>query len=129
MPKLNQLTTDFQKALANFREVLKEAKSDIIRDSAIKRYELLFDLSWKTLKDYLEVNFGVVVNSPIPCFREAFRQGIFEYDETWITLVKTRNYTVHAYNEALAEKVYTQLPVYLPYFEKLEKIFTASLRV
>lgn len=126
MPKLDIQTADFHKALANFRKVLNEPKSEIVRDSAIKRFELLFDLAWKTLKEYLEVHFGVVVNSPILCFREAFRQNLIEHDETWIQLVKTRNYTVHAYNEQLAEKVFSEFPRYLPYFEKLAKVFKTT---
>ena len=37
----------FQKAVVRLEEVLKKEKNDFIRDSAIKRFELAFDLSWK----------------------------------------------------------------------------------
>lgn len=49
MTKFESLWEDFQKALLRLEEVLKEKRSDIIRDSAIKRFEIAFDLVWKML--------------------------------------------------------------------------------
>ena len=78
--------------------------NDIVRDSAVKRFELPFDLSWKTVKAYLESE-GIPCYSPKSCFREAFRQGMISHDNFWIQLVDMRNEATHTYNEDVAEKI------------------------
>ena len=119
MTKFESLQEDFQNALKRFEEILNEPKSDIVRDSAIKRFELLFDLSWKTLKALLEEKHGITCASPRNCFREAFRVGIIDYEEGWLELISVRNSTAHIYKEALAENIYKALPQKLPLFQKL----------
>lgn len=54
MTKFKSLQSDFEKAILRLAEVLKEIKTDIVRDSAIKRFEITFDLSWKAVKAFLE---------------------------------------------------------------------------
>lgn len=119
MTKYESLLEDFQNALMRFEEVLQEQKTDVMRDSAIKRFELCFDLAWKTVKAFLEEEHNVTCVSPRNCFREAFRVGLIEYDKYWIDIASVRNYTVHIYKEALAEKVYMELPKARDTFKKL----------
>ncbi|MFC1790633.1 HI0074 family nucleotidyltransferase substrate-binding subunit [Patescibacteria group bacterium] len=125
MSKTKSLLAEFKKATKRLEEVLAEPKTTIVRDSAIQRFEFCLDLSWKTLKSHLQEKLGVAVASPKKCFREAFQQGIVEYDEFWLTLVDLRNETVHAYNEKRAESIFKQLPKALKYFEKLVKKIAA----
>lgn len=127
MTKLEALIKQFEKALGRFREVMDMPKTDVIRDSAIQRFEFTMDLSWKMLKAFLEEKKGVICTSPKECFREAYRQGIIEYDDDWIKLVDIRNETVHTYNEKKAEEVYHQLPNALEHFKVLFKIIKDSL--
>lgn len=128
MTKFQSLYEDFNNALLRFEEVIKEPKTDIVRDSAIKRFEILFDLSWKTLKAFLEENHNVTCVSPKTCFREAFRVGLISYNESWIKLADDRNYTVHTYREALAEKIYKDLPQALQTFKELAAAFKSQIR-
>lgn len=100
-------------------EVLKLIPSDVVKDSAIQRFEFSLDLAWITLKAYLEEKKGILVNSPKEAFREAYRQGIIEYEDNWLTMVDLRNQTVHTYNQDLADKIYSQLPNFLPLFKFL----------
>ncbi|KKS38263.1 MAG: hypothetical protein A3G49_02375 [Candidatus Sungbacteria bacterium RIFCSPLOWO2_12_FULL_41_11] len=123
MTKFQSLYEDFRSALERFDEILKEPKNDIVRDSAIKRFELVFELAWKTTKAYLEDYHNGTCVSPRECFREAFRIGLIEHDEHWIGMTATRNYTVHAYKQALAEKIYVELPQTLIMFKKLAEAF------
>lgn len=117
--KFSSLFEDFDKAVLRLDEILREPKNDIVRDSAIKRFEIVFDLGWKTLKAFLEEEHNILCSSPRSCFREAFGQNIIAHDDFWIDVISLRNYTVHTYKEALAEKVYTGLPRALEYFQKL----------
>ena len=121
MTKFTATTEQFKKALKNFKEVLGVPKSAIVRDSAIQRFEFTLDLSWKTAKAFLEERKGIICASPKDCFREAYRQGLIEYDEDWIRFVDMRNETVHTYKEEMAEKIYSQLPEALKHFEAFSK--------
>jgi nucleotidyltransferase substrate binding protein (TIGR01987 family) len=123
MTKFESVLEDFLKALERFEEVLREPKNDIVRDSAIKRFEFTFDLAWKTTKAFLEKEHNVTCVSPKTCFREAFRVGLIEYDDGWNKLVDNRNYTVHVYKEIFAEKIYRELPQALRLFQDLASAF------
>ena len=85
-------------------------KDSIVRDSAIQRFEISFELCWKFLKAYLEEHHNAQCTSPRTCFRAAFRHGVIGKDPFWIDLTVLRNYTVHTYNEQLADYVYSRLP-------------------
>ena len=117
--KYTSLYEDFAHAVNRFDEILAIEKNDVVRDSAIKRFELVFDLGWKTVKAYLEEQHNAVCISPRQCFREAFRTGLIDHDSFWIEITDTRNYTVHTYNEALAEKIYAALPKALEHYKSL----------
>ena len=119
MNKLEALLNQFQQAISRLEEALKEPKSGIVRDSAIQRFEFTLDLSWKTAKTFLQEKKGLVCVSPKECFREAYKQGLIEYDDQWLALVDMRNETVHTYNEEVAEKIYNELPRALELFNKL----------
>lgn len=119
MTKYQSLIEDFKKAVFRLDEVLKEEKTAIVRDSAIKRFEIAFDLCWKTLKAFLEKEHNAVCVSPKTCFSEAFRMGLIDYDTEWLKMTEDRNYTAHTYKELLAEKVYNDLPSVLSAFKKL----------
>jgi len=119
MTKLASLLEDFKKAIARLEDVLAVPKTEITRDSAIKRFEIAFDLAWKTSKAFIEERHSSTCASPQSCFKEAFRLGITEYDDLWIDLGKTRNETVHNYSEEFSERAYSKLPDALAAFKKL----------
>ncbi len=120
MTKYLSLMEDFEKALRRLEEVLQVKKDEFIRDSAIKRFEIVFDLGWKTLKAFLQdVHNSSACVSPITCFREGLKVGLIEHDEFWIEIKNIRNLTLHAYNKETAEEVYAALPKVLSRFQQL----------
>ena len=121
MSKFEAIKKQYQKTLKRLEEILEIPKSDIVRDSAIKRFEFTFDLSWKLLKAYLEEKKGISCQSPKDCFREAFRQGIIQYDEKWLSITDLRNQAVHTYEEKFADYLFKQLPDILKYFQLLRE--------
>jgi len=123
MTKLQATIKEFNEAVEELKAVLEKPKDEFMRDSAIKRFELAFDLSWKAIKAYLEEQ-GVFCASPVGCFKEAYRQGLIEFDAGWLELTKTRNKTVHTYDEKLAEEVYAGLPKALETFKVLCSVFS-----
>ena len=109
MTKLEASVNQFRSAIRRLQEALALPKNEIVRDSAILRFEITLDLAWKVLKNYLEAVHGVVCVSPKGCFRDAFRLGVLEYEDRWLTLIDLRNQTAHTYNEQLAEEIYREL--------------------
>ena len=126
MTKLEATIRQFNEALDNFEEILNKLEQlvsleyEILRDSAIKRFELVFDTSWKVIKAWLEEKGSSCV-SPLDCYREAYRKGIVEYQDVWVKIIKTRNKTAHVYYEKLAEEVYQELPNFITAFNNLKE--------
>ena len=121
MTKLDSIKKQYQESVKRFKETLKQEKSDINRDSAIKRFELTFDLAWKLIKTFLEEEKGIVCASPKACFREAYRQGLVEYDDFWLRTTDLRTEAVHTYSQKLADALYKKLPETLKNFQQLQE--------
>jgi nucleotidyltransferase substrate binding protein (TIGR01987 family) len=124
MTKNEAQIVQFEKSLKKLGEVLEMIKNthenhDIFRDSAIQRFEIAFDLCWKTLKEYLREKHGIETASPKKVFQESFKQGVIDNEDVWLTMTDMRNETTHAYDELFAEKVLVELPNIYSSLEKL----------
>lgn len=123
MTKFTAIYEQYEKAVSRLDEILREEKTDVTRDSAVKRFEMAFDLAWKLVKTYLFEAKGILCYAPKECFREAYRAGILDYDEFWLTVTDMRNEAVHTYSEKFAEHLYKRLPEALRHFRLLlEKV-------
>jgi nucleotidyltransferase substrate binding protein (TIGR01987 family) len=109
---------EYEKCLKKLEEVLDLPKDEFIRDSSIKRFELCFELGWKTLKDFLNEE-GIFCRSPRSCLREAFSMGLMDDEDEWLSILEDRNLSVHTYNEELAEEIYKRLRNHLIAMKKL----------
>ena len=119
MTKFQSILATYEKAVTRLAEAMKKEADEFMRDSAIKRFEIAFDLSWKAAKACLEESKGVTCASPKGCFREAFRQGIIEYDEFWLELTDLGNRAARTYDEELADRIYRRLPDAVAHFQDL----------
>ena len=102
----------FEQALTTFKEALLADPSPLERDGAIQRFEYCFDLSWKTLKRFLETRGFIDLNSPRSVFSAAYTERLIDDELIWSTIILKRNVSVHTYNEKLAESLYAELPSY-----------------
>ena len=123
MSKTEAITNQYKQAVQRLQEALQAPKTDMARDSAIKRFEFCFDLAWKLLKTLLEEKKGVICASPKDCFREAYKNGLIEYDDFWLQMTDWRNEAVHTYSEQFAEVFYQKLPKALEKFITLKDQF------
>ncbi len=105
------LLKDFKKTIARLEEAVSLEKTEIVRDSAIKRFELCFDLAWKCIKSYARRE-GIECNSPRSCLKVAFQLNLISYDENWLKMLDDRNLAVHIYREEYAEELYSRLSLY-----------------
>lgn len=78
---------------------------EIVRDSVIKRFELVFELLWKLIKK-LAFEENLECYSPKSCFKIAYQMGFIEDEEIFLDMLEYRNLTVHTYDEYDAERVY-----------------------
>lgn len=111
---------DFEKAVENLNEVLGLKNDPIQRDAAFKRFELCFDLAWKSLKVYARKE-GIDCYSPRNCIKTAFQLELIDYDENWLSMIEDRNRAAHIYRAEIAESIYLHLPGYLELYKKLLK--------
>jgi len=66
--KSQSLRADFARAVTRLDEAIALPKDPIVRDSAIQRFEISFELCWKFLKAYLEEQHNALCTSPVPVF-------------------------------------------------------------
>lgn len=99
---------EVRNAAARLHEAVVAPESAIVRDAVIQRFEFSFELVWKALKLYLERQ-GHECGGPRPTLKKAFAEGIIatpEEADVWLPMLEDRNLTSHAYDEALATRIY-----------------------
>lgn len=96
---------------ARLTEAVAQPESELIRDATIQRFEFTFEVVWKTLKLYLERQ-GYECGGPRPTLKKAFAENLIataEEADVWFRMLEDRNLTSHAYDEALARRIYTHI--------------------
>lgn len=123
---------DFRSALKRLEEGISiEPDKDIIMDGAIQRFEFVFELSWKLMREYLKYT-GLEINNPRGVIKYAYQNGIIEDGDKWLKMLSDRNMTSHLYNQKMAQKIYQNIKFeYVELFRKLllkfEEIISSEL--
>ncbi len=115
MERLTERLAMARRALSTLQEVTRlEHPSRIERDAAIQRFEYTCEAVWKAAQRYLQEVEGVSVGSPKGSLRASRDVGLLTDEQTVIGLemIDDRNLTVHTYNEAVAEEIFSGLPSY-----------------
>ena len=94
--------------------------SEAEKGGIIQFYEVCFELSWKTLKDYLE-NEGFEVKSPRDVIKQAFQMGLIDEGELWLAALEDRNLTSHIYDELIINQIVEKIKE--TYFVQLKKLY------
>lgn len=122
MSNLAKKKENAHKALDALKRALaRDWKNDAeLRDAVIQRFEFSIETSWK----YYQALFreqNNILSSPKDIFREAFKAGYINEDETetCLEMIDNRNLTSHTYNEELAVDISSQVPDYVTVLEKL----------
>lgn len=82
------------------------ALSRLEEKGLIQSFELVHELSWSVLNDYLQDvggTTGLLGSKDIT--REAFKRGLIANGEVWMDMIKARNLTSHLYDEATARSI------------------------
>jgi nucleotidyltransferase substrate binding protein (TIGR01987 family) len=70
----------------------------------VKDFEILYELSWRTLKKVLE-DAGHTTTTARQVYEVAFQTSLIDDETGWIEMIDDRNRTVHTYNEAFAREL------------------------
>lgn len=86
-----------------------ESTIAIIREGFIQRFEIAFDLAWKTLKDYMTYLGHDVQPSPRPVIKEAFAAELIKDGQVFIEMLDARNLMSHKYDEETFNRIFIQI--------------------
>ena len=120
---------NFKKAFLKLKEAMERSElNELERNGLVQRFEFTLDLSWKTMKDYLEDQGFLFKPSPKDTFRQAQQSGYIDYAQALIDGLDLRNELSHDYSgekflhaeKDLREKTYPAIKDLFAFFEGLE---------
>ncbi len=125
--------SSFEKAVSSLKRailVAKDAKKmrftanqkETIRAGVIQNFEFTYELSWKFMKRWLELNLGssyVDGVSRKELFRIAAENQLLDDVENWMDYHEARNKTVHTYDPLTAQEIFEKAQDFLLDAKKL----------
>ena len=109
--RFTERQADARESAARLAEAAAQPESALIRDATIQRFEFTFEVVWKTLKLFLERQ-GHECGGPRPTLKKAFAENLIptpEEADHWLRMLEDRNLSSHAYDEALAKRIYRHI--------------------
>jgi nucleotidyltransferase substrate binding protein (TIGR01987 family) len=92
---------NLKKGLLVFNRRCKEFEqnrdSEAYQMALVHAFEIVVELSWKTLKVYLEENGFKEIQNGRQAIRQAYQDGIISSAETWMKALELRNLSSHTY--------------------------------
>lgn len=110
MKRLEERLEDYSRALSRLEEAIERngEPTELEVDGILQRFEFIFELAWKCMKDYLEKE-GVLfsLGSPRDVIQRAFQYHLIEEGESWIKMMISRNDLSHLYDDMKSREIYT----------------------
>jgi nucleotidyltransferase substrate binding protein (TIGR01987 family) len=109
------------------QENARAPDNDLIQLALIKSFEMTFELSWKTMRDYIKYN-GIDVKLPREIIKQAFANDLVTDGQLWIDMLEDCNLMAHTYDEARALKAVNHIcQRYMAGLEQLHQYLLARL--
>ena len=125
--RFDNLQRAYRRLVSMLELLQQDQDSEVVRLAVIKAYEFTFELSWKTLKDFLAYN-GIDARLPREVIKQAFATGLLVDGELWIAMLEERNLMAHTYDDARAKAAVTQIQNrYLAGLTQLQELLAARL--
>lgn len=70
----------------------------------VQTFEFTYELSWNTMKDYLENQGFEDVKNPKQTIRTAFQAELIHDAEKWMDVIQKRNLARHTYYQTILEE-------------------------
>lgn len=95
---------------------------DFIISGITADFDRLFELIWKTLKEYMYNTLDIKAaktGSPKMIIQLAYAEGLINNEDIWVKLIKDRNDDTHIYYESAARAYASRIVRdYMPFIEK-----------
>lgn len=119
------------KALHQLESAVKTYAStdlDIIKEGIIQRFEFTHELAWKLMQDILKSQGFFDIIGSRTATKMAFNQGLITKGEIWMAMIKSRNLTVHTYDEQILNSEYGKitedyLPLMIEFKQNIERLW------
>ncbi|MBI4351727.1 MAG: nucleotidyltransferase substrate binding protein [Elusimicrobia bacterium] len=105
-----------------------EAEKRVVKAGVIQNFEFTYELCWKYMRRWLEVNIGRAYGEGVPrreLFRMARENQLIADVDAWMGYHQARNDTSHTYNSAKADEIFEVSGKFLAdagkFMEELEK--------
>jgi len=112
---LCRAATAFDNALAFARKTELKSAEDIeffeiesARASVIQHFEICYELCWKTMKRFIEMDIGseAGIFTRKDIFRVSAEKRLVDDYNRWVVFHEARNRTSHVYDEEMANEIY-----------------------
>jgi nucleotidyltransferase substrate binding protein (TIGR01987 family) len=116
--ELHRRFEQLRHAVDRLREALAQPDDNPLAvDGTIQRFEFTIELFWEAMKRLL-VHEGIETNTPREAVQRAYQAGWLDDETAWLEMLRARNETSHAYNEALARRIRDQVRRDFPAMER-----------
>lgn len=115
---------NLEKAFQHLHEAARATRASpkdyLYQIALVGAFQFTFELSWKTVKDYLKYN-GVDVSLPRDVIKQGFHHKIIQDGQTWIEMLEDRNLMAHVYQEETAQAVMANIQK--KYITAIDQVF------
>ncbi|MDR1560651.1 MAG: nucleotidyltransferase substrate binding protein [Clostridiales bacterium] len=99
-----------------------EDEIEILRSGLIQSFEFCYELCWKYMKRWIEMNISPDAADGVTrreLFRRAAENRLITDIDKWMIFHAARNRTSHIYNEDVADEVFKVAKTFLPFARDL----------
>jgi nucleotidyltransferase substrate binding protein (TIGR01987 family) len=109
--RLNNFKKALKKLELGVEQATDKALSDLEKEGLIQRFEYNQELSWQTVKDFYQYLGDTSIQGSKDAFQLAVKMGLVDENcgASLMSSIKSRNKTVHTYNEEVAESIFQDI--------------------
>ncbi len=124
LARLKASVSNFEDSLSIQTELFPEIVKDSVESGQIQKFEVSWELLWKTVKIFLYETDGTDEKSPKTVIKSFFNAGYCDYQdyESFIAMIDDRNSLSHIYNSEMIGSILGHLHDYLHLMKKCLKI-------
>jgi len=102
------------------RFVGEQELNEMEEQGLIKAFEYTYELSWKTLQDFLKEKGYEDIIGQKPVIQQSFQNGYISDGKGWMRMHESRNLTSHTYDEETAAEIIKEIQT--EYFDLLKSL-------
>jgi len=122
--KFEQRLLSLGKALKLLQDVhsvyLQKPNKEIYQMALIQSFEFSFELSWNTIKHFIEYKELTQLKYARDVIKQAFHKGVISDGQVWLDMLENRNKLSHVYDKTLTKNIIQQISsIYIKLIEDI----------